>query len=88
MCIESFGGDVSAVSSIIPYTGLKLWLTVKFLQRVIKQETWGHGMGRHTPDEVWEIAVHDMTAISNFLGNILILGYKVSFVFLHVEGGC
>ncbi|VDH91671.1 Hypothetical predicted protein [Mytilus galloprovincialis] len=68
MCIESFGGDVSAVSSIIPYTGLKLWLTVKFLQRVIKQETWGHGMGRHTPDEVWEIAVHDMTAISNFLG--------------------
>lgn len=69
MCLEMFGDDISTVKKVIPYTGLKLWFTLWFLRRVIKQETWGHGIGRHTPDEVWSIAVDDMTAISNFLGD-------------------
>ncbi|XP_061192854.1 failed axon connections homolog [Saccostrea echinata] len=69
MCIEMFGEDTSTVEKVIPYKGLKLWLTIWFLKRVIKKETWGHGIGRHTQDEVWTIAVDDMTAISNFLGN-------------------
>lgn len=68
MCLEMFGDDISTVKKVIPYTGLKLWFTLWFLRRVIRQETWGHGIGRHTPDEVWSIAVDDMTAISNFLG--------------------
>lgn len=68
MCLEMFGDDISTVKKVIPYTGLKLWFTLWFLRRVIKQETWGHGIGRHTPDEVWSIAVDDMTAISSFLG--------------------
>lgn len=68
MCLESFGGDVSSMKKIIPYKGIKLWLTLKFLKRIIKQETWGQGIGRHTPEEVWSIAVHDLTAISSFLG--------------------
>ena len=68
MCLEVFGKDVTSVKSVIPYTGLKLWLTVKFLQNVIAKETWGHGIGRHSKEDVWDIAVKDMEAISAFLG--------------------
>ncbi|KAK3095853.1 hypothetical protein FSP39_020029 [Pinctada imbricata] len=68
MCLEMFGEDTTAVESVIPYRGVKLWFTLWFLRRVIQKETWGHGIGRHTPDEVWSIAVGDMTAISDFLG--------------------
>ena len=68
MCLEVFGKDVTSVKSVIPYTGLKLWLTVKFLQNVIAKETWGHGIGRHSMEDVWDIAVKDMEAISAFLG--------------------
>nr|XP_022340909.1 failed axon connections homolog [Crassostrea virginica] len=69
MCLEMFGDDLTTVRKVIPYTGLKLWLTIWLLRRVIRQETWGHGIGRHTPDEVWSIATADLTAISDFLGD-------------------
>ncbi|WAR21757.1 FAXC-like protein [Mya arenaria] len=53
---------------LFPYTGLKLWMTLTLLRLVIKLETWGHGIGRHSSEEVWDIAVKDMTALSDFLG--------------------
>lgn len=73
MCIEMFGEDTSTVEKVIPYKGLKLWFTIWFLKRVINKETWGHGIGRHTQEEVWSIAVNDMTAISDFLGKLLMI---------------
>lgn len=73
MCIEMFGEDTSTVEKVIPYKGLKLWFTIWFLKRVINKETWGHGIGRHTQEEVWSIAVSDMTAISDFLGKLLMI---------------
>lgn len=69
MCVEMFCGDLTMAKKVIPYTGVKLWMTLNFLQRVLRQETWGQGIGRHTNEEVWDIAVRDMTAISSFLGN-------------------
>ena len=70
MCIEMFGDDLEPVKSVIPYRGFKLWLTVTFLRRVISKETWGHGIGRHSKEDIWDIAVRDMDSISHFLGTL------------------
>jgi glutathione S-transferase len=32
-------------------------------------ELYGHGMGRHTVDEVWELGVRDVDALAAFLGD-------------------
>ncbi|KAL3864342.1 hypothetical protein ACJMK2_006033 [Sinanodonta woodiana] len=69
MCLEMFGDNLEPIKTVIPYRGLKLWFTVKMLRFLIGLETWGHGIGRHNKEEVWLIAVDDMTAISNFLGD-------------------
>ncbi|XP_069140234.1 failed axon connections homolog [Argopecten irradians] len=69
MCSEMFGEDTTAVKSVIPYRGIKLWLLLSFLRRVLRKEMWGHGIGRHTPDEIWSIAVGDMKALSHFIGD-------------------
>ncbi|XP_045188690.2 failed axon connections homolog [Mercenaria mercenaria] len=68
MCIEMFGDNLEPVKTVIPYRGFKLWLTVTLLRRALGKQTWGHGIGRHTKDEVWDIAVRDMNALSNYLG--------------------
>ncbi|OWF55039.1 Failed axon connections-like [Mizuhopecten yessoensis] len=67
MCSEMFGADTTAVKSVIPYRGIKLWLLLSFLRRALRKEMWGHGIGRHTPDEIWSIAVGDMRALSHFI---------------------
>lgn len=68
MCIEMFGDNLEPVKTVIPYRGFKLWFTVLFLRHMIGKETWGHGIGRHTNEEVWDIAVKDMNALSSYLG--------------------
>lgn len=68
MCIEMFGDNLEPVKTVIPYRGLKLWSTLFLLRRVIAKETWGHGIGRHSKNDVWDIAVKDMTALSDYLG--------------------
>lgn len=90
MCLEMFGDDLTTVRKVIPYTGLKLWLTIWLLRRVIRQETWGHGIGRHTPDEVWSIATADLTAISDFLGKAKLQDVDKIFLYIrrsHGRGG-
>ncbi|KAJ8317289.1 hypothetical protein KUTeg_005193 [Tegillarca granosa] len=70
MCDEMFlTDDTTVIRNIIPYRGVKLWATLWFLRRIIRKETWGHGIGRHSKDEIWSIAVGDLRAISGYLGN-------------------
>lgn len=35
----------------------------------IRGQLLGHGMGRHTPEEIYQIGIADITAIANFLGD-------------------
>jgi len=68
MCIEFFNGDVDQIRRVFPYTGVKFWVTLTLLKLGIRLETWGHGIGRHTREEVWDIAMRDMQALSTFIG--------------------
>jgi len=71
--------DTTAVSTVIPYTGIKLWCTLTVLKHVLRKAMWGHGIGRHSREEIWSIAVGDISAISNFLGRCL---YNIIFYWL------
>ena len=73
MCIEMFGDDLTPIKTVMPYRGFKLWMTLTLLRRVIAKETWGHGIGRHSKEDVWKIAVQDMEALSHFLGILKLL---------------
>lgn len=37
-------------------------------RRGIGKELWGHGMGRHRPEEIFAIGMKDLTAVADFLG--------------------
>lgn len=70
MCDEMFlTDDTTVIRNIIPYRGVKLWATLWFLRRIIRKEMWGHGIGRHSKEEIWSIAVGDLRAISGYLGD-------------------
>lgn len=43
-------------------------LVVAKVRRDIKRNLWGHGLGRHTDDEIAQHAHADLKAISDFLG--------------------
>jgi glutathione S-transferase len=38
-------------------------------RRGIRKEIWGHGMGRHSPEEIQQIGQTDLTALADFLGD-------------------
>ena len=38
-------------------------------RRGVKKQMWGHGMGRHSTDEVYHIGKTDITALADFLGD-------------------
>ena len=68
MCSEMFGEDTTAVQTVIPYRGLKLKFTLWVLRKALEKEMWGHGIGRHSKDQIWSVGKADMTALSDFLG--------------------
>ncbi|HEY9832735.1 MAG TPA: glutathione S-transferase family protein [Stenomitos sp.] len=44
----------------------------QFLQELndqVLQQLWGHGMGRHSEPEIYEIGRRDLSALSDFLGD-------------------
>lgn len=85
MCYELFVKHPENISKAVPYSGFQLWLLKKVLCRVIKKEMWGHGIGRHSDEQVWDIARRDLNALSDFLGTLAICGLKDEHVALHSE---
>ena len=69
MCAVTFGPNLHALESVLPYKGLKLWVVVRVLRHVVRKQMWGHGIGRHHVDDIIQIGVKDMTALSKFLGD-------------------
>lgn len=71
MCIELFCNEdnIPLLKTQAPLKGPGFWLYYWFVKRAIKSATWGHGIGRHSVDEVWSIAQGDIEALSHFLGN-------------------
>ena len=44
-------------------------LVIAKVRRDIRRNLWGHGLGRHTIEEITQHAAADLTAISDFLGD-------------------
>ena len=45
------------------------WLVPIMARRGLKKELWGHGIGRHSRDEIYAIGCNDLTALADFLGD-------------------
>ncbi|MGB8338408.1 MAG: glutathione S-transferase family protein [Burkholderiales bacterium] len=45
------------------------WFVPSLARRGLIKELHGHGMGRHTPEEIYAIGKRDITALADFLGN-------------------
>ncbi|XP_056005699.1 failed axon connections homolog isoform X2 [Ostrea edulis] len=71
MCIELFCNkeNIPLLKRSAPLKGPGFWLYYWFVRRAIQSATWGHGIGRHSVEEVWCIAQSDIEALSNFLGD-------------------
>ena len=66
----SFSDDITSVSSIMPYSGLKRWFITRVLRFFVKRQLYAQGTGRHNKQEVENIAQKDMEALSNYLGEL------------------
>jgi len=54
---------------------------VFFVKQRVKQYLNGHGMGRHSKDEIYDIAFRDLEAASGILGDkLFIMGDKPTLV--------
>ena len=53
-----FSGMPAPLGAIVPFLA----------RRGVKKEIWGHGMGRHAPDEIMAIGRADLDALADLLG--------------------
>lgn len=44
-------------------------LIIAMVRRQVRRNLWGHGMGRHTLEEMEQLAVRDIDALADFLGD-------------------
>ncbi|KAB2941035.1 MAG: glutathione S-transferase family protein [Hyphomicrobium sp.] len=44
-------------------------LVVAMVKRQVRRSLWGHGMGRHSEEEIAQLAVRDLAAIADFLAD-------------------
>ena len=79
MCAVTFGDDLSGVSKLFPYSGVALWVILRLLRRTVRQEMWGHGIGRHSLKEIIQIGYEDLRALSIFLGKVHCLYFTRDF---------
>jgi glutathione S-transferase len=45
------------------------WIVPKVVRKNMLKQLYGHGMGRHSSTEIFEIGKKDLSAVSDFLGN-------------------
>ncbi len=45
------------------------WIVPMVARRLVRKELYGHGMGRHTREEIVAIGMKDLTAAADFLGD-------------------
>jgi hypothetical protein len=45
-----------------------IYLTMTLIRIQLKESAWGQGMGRHTKEEVYEMGLKDLRALSAYLG--------------------
>lgn len=43
-------------------------LVATYVRRLIRKQIWGHGLGRHSEDEIYRVGQQELTALSDFLG--------------------
>ena len=77
MCAATFGEDLTEVKKVLPYKGIELFIKLNALKYVVNKEMHGHGIGRHTYEEIWSIGEKDLRALSTFIGMLLSLGFFV-----------
>ncbi|CAG5133704.1 unnamed protein product, partial [Candidula unifasciata] len=70
MCYETFIKNPQSLDILLKdiFPRLKTFIFKTVMGRVIKKELWGHGIGRHTDAEIWDIGRKDLTALSLILG--------------------
>ena len=69
MCAATFSGDLKAAESVMPHNAVVSWMVVRVLKILVWRQMWGHGIGRHTKNEIRSIGMNDLKAISFFLGD-------------------
>ena len=57
-------GPSDRIKKAFKIPGLLLWI----ISRRVKKMAWGHGMGRHSVEEVIKIGENDCKALSVYLG--------------------
>ena len=68
MCASTFGDDLSSLYKVMPYRGVKLWVTARVLRYLVRRQMAGHGIGRHSHDDVMAIGAADLRALSGYMG--------------------
>ncbi|XP_077994953.1 failed axon connections homolog [Glandiceps talaboti] len=59
----------STILTLLPQIPVVIWLVQKLARSSVKKAMYGHGLGRHSEDEIYSIAKKDIRALSVFLGD-------------------
>ena len=66
--IEDTGWPMTRAAFFASMPAPLKWFVPHLARRTIRRELWNHGMGRHSPDEIYAIGKADLTALAEFLG--------------------
>ncbi|KAK3766056.1 hypothetical protein RRG08_002293 [Elysia crispata] len=70
MCYESFVKNPHSLDVLLKdvFPPLKIFVFKNIIGFFVKRQLWGQGIGRHSDEDIWNIARDDLTALSSFLG--------------------
>jgi len=67
--VEPRGWELTKQEFFKPVPALLRGTISALARRGVKKQMWGHGIGRHSADEVYHIGNTDITALADFLGD-------------------